>query len=254
MFALKNSKFIFQPYHPPTVTNLTVGFCFLELMKDTCDLLSGVHTQHKKQSKYSTPSWYTYYMSEEPFGEVPERGDTRFTSPAEEIAFLRAQIAEKERQLVEGGHTPENEALIHQEIQNYKETPVREVLHESHTLSEDEMHHMIRDLELNPDRDDTAMEELLGVLEEKGIKNALTVAERMQNPHIEDDFHRVLVQYIAKGHSTPTLAEKTPLWNVLNMTLFEVTLPEPTKIKSHSKSLFLLWSNFTLVCFQLTLN
>ena len=166
---------------------------------------------------------------QQPFGENPERGDNRFTSPAEEIAFLRAQVAEKERQLESTGHQPESEAVLYEEIQNYKEKPTHEVLHDSHSITEDETLLILRDLELTPDRDDKVMEELLGVLEEKGIKNALTVSERMQSPHIEDDFHRALVQYIAKGHQTPQLKEKTPFWNVLNMTLFEVTLPEPSQ-------------------------
>jgi len=162
-----------------------------------------------------------------PFGTAPERGEKRFTSPNEELEYLRAQVAEKERQLVEAGHKPEREATTFDEIQKYKETPAEEVLHEDHQLSENEVGAIV--LDLPPDQDDEVVQELLGIVQEKGVRNSLLVAERLANPHVEDDFHRALVQYVAHGYTASDLNEKSPLWDVLNMTLFEVTLPDPTK-------------------------
>jgi len=158
---------------------------------------------------------------------VRERGDARFETPTEEIEYLRAQIAEKERKLAELGHTVSREAVVHDELMRHKETPAHELLHDAHQLSRSEVGAIV--LDLPPDDDDQVMGELLGVLQEKGVKNALTVAERLQNPHLEDDFHRFLVQYIAHGYPAPDLAEGAPLREDLAMTLFEVTLPDPTK-------------------------
>ncbi len=157
---------------------------------------------------------------------TPFRGDRRFTSPEEELQYLRAQVAEKERQLTELGHRPEREALVHDELVRYRERPQAEVLHESHQLTDSEIRAIV--LDLPPDKDDAVMAELLGVVTEKGVRNAIAVAERLNNPHLEDDFHRVLVQYVARGYPAPDLAEKAPLFNALHMTLFEVTLPEKT--------------------------
>lgn len=168
----------------------------------------------------------------EPFEAMSERGDTRFTSPNEELEYLRAQVAEKERQLRERGFEPEKHSVIYEEIQKTKETPPHETLHESHQLSENEISSIIETLNLPHDKDDAAMEELFGILHEKGLRNSLSVAERLRSPHIEDDFHRLLVQYIAQGNQIPDLKEKAPMWNVLHMTLFEVTLPDPTKEES----------------------
>lgn len=140
---------------------------------------------------------------------------------------MRAQIAEKERQLIEMGQKPERDVLAHEEITQYRETVPEQVLHESHQLSENEIGAIV--LDLPPDKDDEVMGELLGVLQEKGVKNALTVAERLDSAHLSDDFHRVLIQYIAHGYPTPGLQEKGPLWNLLNMTLYEVTMPETPK-------------------------
>jgi hypothetical protein len=149
----------------------------------------------------------------------------QFSSPEEELQYLRAQVAEKERRLSELGHEPEREALAHTEVKAYAEHAPHEVLDESHQMTHSEVEAIV--LDLPPDRDDEVMGELLGVLQEKGIKNALTVAERLGSPHIEDDFHRVLVQYIAHGYQAPGIPNKGPLWDVLNTTLFEVTLPDP---------------------------
>lgn len=161
------------------------------------------------------------------FNAPPERADTRFRTPEDELSFLRAQVAEKERQLREAGHHPEREALVHEELQRYKDQQSHEVLHDSHTLAVHERDRIALDLE--PDEDDTAMYELMSVVTEKGIKNALSVAEQLHNSHLEDDFHRMLVQYVAQGFPVQGLSEGAPLWDVLHLTLYEVTLPEPNE-------------------------
>ncbi len=78
------------------------------------------------------------------------------------------------------------------------------------------------------------MEEILGILLTKGIKNAMSIVESMNNPHIDDDFHRLLIQYLKTGQIISGLKESSPLWKELNMTLFEVTLP-PANTESEQK-------------------
>ncbi len=160
----------------------------------------------------------------DPFTNQPERGDNRFQNPNEEIEHLRAQVAERERQLAELGQKPERELATYEEVQEYKAKPPTQVLHEDHAMAQGEMDAFV--LDLPPDDDDEAVQQLLGIVHEKGVKNALTVAAQVGNAHVEDDFHRALVQYIAHGYPAADLREKGALWNVLHMTLFEVTLPE----------------------------
>jgi len=171
-----------------------------------------------------------------PFEETAQKSVPAFTSPHEEIEYLKAQVAEKERQLAEHGHKQEKDVAIYEEMQKYKERPVHEVLHPSLQLSESEIDLIVQELHLPKDEDNAVMEELLGILQESGLKNALTVAERLQNPHIEDDFHRTLVQYIAHGLQASDLREKTPYWDLLTISLFEITLPDPSK-EEHEKPL-----------------
>jgi hypothetical protein len=155
--------------------------------------------------------------------EAKEKG---FRTPEEEIQYLRAEIAERERKLVEMGHQPEREATTYEALQKYKAHPPEAVLHESQQMSQSEVEAFV--LDLPPDDDDEAVRELLHVVAEKGVKNALMVAAEVGNPHLEDDFHRALVQYVAHGYQAPDMPESSGLYNVLNKALFEVTLPEMT--------------------------
>lgn len=81
-------------------------------------------------------------------------------------------------------------------------------------------------LELTPDTNDKDMEELLGILHAKGFDAVMEELDRLNNPHLEDDFHRLLVQYKKEGHPIPGLDPKDPLGKVLDFVLLEVAVPE----------------------------
>ncbi len=81
-------------------------------------------------------------------------------------------------------------------------------------------------LELTPDANDKDMEELLGLLRTKGFKAALAALDRINNPHLEDDFHRMMVQYRRDGHHIPDLDPNDPIAKALDFVLLEVAVPE----------------------------
>jgi hypothetical protein len=148
----------------------------------------------------------------------------KFTSPEEELDFLREQVKDKERILVEKGHFENaSEKSTKEVITEYIQTPKEKALHKDFIIKEKEVEGIV--LKLKPESHDRVMEEILGILLTKGIKNALGVVESMNNPHIDDDFHRILVQYLKSGQTISGLKEFSPLSKELNMTLFEVTLP-----------------------------
>ena len=148
----------------------------------------------------------------------------QFRSPQEEIAFLRAQVMEKESALKEAGIESTREAIADEAVRAYKQAAIEDVLHPSQQLSQKEQEQIV--LRLAPETHDSVMEELLGILLSKGIKNALSIVEGMQNPHVDDDFHRFLVQYLQSTGAIPGLKESTELYRALDSKLFEVTLPE----------------------------
>jgi hypothetical protein len=174
----------------------------------------------------------------DPFGSPQERGDSRFVNPEQEIAFLRLQIEEKERQLRENLQKNEKEHLTsfslekkediaQKTLNEYHSIPSHEILTEKYTLSADEI--SLSALDLPPEEDDETIQELLFLVQEKGIKNTLKVVEELGSPHIEDDFHRTLVQLLLKKQDFAHTQEKNPLYAELTMTLFEITLPDALK-------------------------
>jgi len=81
-------------------------------------------------------------------------------------------------------------------------------------------------LELTPDEDDEKMGELLGLIHEVGLISTLKVIEKTESYHVKDDLHRMLVQYLKEGYVVKDYSEKLPIAQGLNMTLFEIYLPE----------------------------
>ena len=154
------------------------------------------------------------------FSEMP-----KFKTPAEELDFLRAHVAERERELIEKGSFESAENVARDTISKYKNIPAKEIIHKDNLLNKKETDGIV--LKLKPEMHDVVMEELLGIVITKGIKNALSVAEAMNSPHVDDDFHRLLVQYVKTGKAIFDMKEGTPLYKSLNMTLFEITLPPP---------------------------
>ncbi len=150
----------------------------------------------------------------------------KFKSPEEELTYLRAHIEKREQELKATGHFEHTGDVVTKEVlSKYKEVPITEVIHKNIVLGKKETEGIV--LKLKPEAHDTIMEELLGLVITKGIKNALSVAESMNNPHVDDDFQRLLIQYIKTGQTVPDLKEGTPLYRALHMTLFEITLPPP---------------------------
>jgi hypothetical protein len=163
------------------------------------------------------------------FKEMP-----KFKTPEEELDYLRAHVAKREEELVKLGHFENaTENATKDVIGGYKNIPAEQLVHSSNIISEKEAKGIV--LKLKPEPHDTVMEELLGLVITKGIRNALSVVEAMNSPHIDDDFHRVLIQYLKTGQMIPDFKEGTPIYKALNMTLFEITLPPPTEEADKSK-------------------
>lgn len=163
-----------------------------------------------------------------------EKEMPKFTTPTEELEYLRARVARHENDLIDKGHFEHAKEVASNVIAAYKEIPAVEVLHKDNLIKEQDQEGIV--LKLAPEPHDTVMEELLGIVITKGVRNALSIVENMNNPHIDDDFHRLLVQYLKTGQAMPDVKEGTPLHKSLNMSLFEVTLPPSQDEVSKSKS------------------
>ena len=163
------------------------------------------------------------------FKEMP-----KFKSPQEELDYLRAHVAKKEQEMIDKGHFENAQDKAAQNvISEYKKIDVEKAVHQDAILPKEETEGIV--LKLKPEAHDKVMEELLGIVLTNGVKNALSVVEAMNNPHVDDDFCRLLIQYLKTGQLLPGLKEGTPLYKALNMTLFEITLPPPQDEGEKSK-------------------
>ncbi|MDE2037982.1 MAG: type IV secretory system conjugative DNA transfer family protein [Patescibacteria group bacterium] len=151
----------------------------------------------------------------------------KLSAPHEELDRIRAAGLEHARAAAESGVETTPRQVISETVKAYAEAPASEVLHPEYELPSQEAEAIT--LELSPEPHDRQMEQLIGVALEKGIKNAMTVAEKSGNPHLVDDFHRILVQLVASGRPLQGLKEGDPLWKPLHMALFEVSLPETSE-------------------------
>ncbi|MBI4088556.1 hypothetical protein HY415_00460 [Candidatus Kaiserbacteria bacterium] len=156
----------------------------------------------------------------------------QFSTPEEELAYLRAQVIRKEAELAGGalpaGRQAERAQIIREQIATHHAAP-EEVLAPAYRVSEatkqGEADAILAELALGDS--EQAIKNLQQAMGEKGIKNALAVLEKLHDPHLTDDFHRYLVRYIAAGLLPPGTDEKTPHFEALKMTLYEIALPGP---------------------------
>lgn len=165
-----------------------------------------------------------------------------FSSPQEELAFLRAHILEREKVFKNSGLESSREAITEAALEQYKNEEAQEILNVAHRLPEHKVEALV--LRLQPEVHDRKMEELLGILSETGIKNTLSVVQELHDPHVDDDFHRFLVQYLATTKTVPGLKENSPVYKGIAMRLLEVTLPEDVDEKKNFKDFIVAMEQF----------
>jgi hypothetical protein len=157
----------------------------------------------------------------------------RLERPVAPLDTPRAEIEHLQEAVRESGSEKPPEQVASEVVKQYAAAKPEAVLHPAYALKAPEVAAIT--LDLAPEPHDSQMEALLGAMQEKGIKNALTIAESLNNPHLLDDFHRFLIQFIAAGYPVADLKEKDPLWKPLHTTLFEVSLPETTEADKTKK-------------------
>jgi len=149
-------------------------------------------------------------------------------SPEDELVFLRAQIAAKEAELASLKHERPREDIAHERIVHHRYATPEEHFAPGYADSDEVSTATAETLSLNldPSSTDETMDELRAIMETKGVRNAFAVLDKLASPHLDDDFHRFLVQYLLAGVAIQGLAESQPEWKALHMTLYEISLPE----------------------------
>lgn len=165
----------------------------------------------------------------------PELSPRQFNSPAEEIAYLREQIAAKEREALSRSveiDSSDIETLGKEELRGYAEHAPDVVVAKERQFTPAELSATIEQTTSSNE----PIEDILTLSMEKGIHHALTVLEKQNDPHLTDEVHRRLIELIKSGRQLQNLKENIPPWHILHMTLFEVTLPRAGGTEQREKS------------------
>lgn len=149
--------------------------------------------------------------------------NSQFSTPEEEIAYLRTQVANKMERAkgFEERFTEKDRA--HEVMRDYKDIPLEKAIAPSAQMTSGEEYRLLE--WLSPKETDNQIRMLSQIMAEKGIKNAFKIAEGLNNPEVEDDFERFVVQYLISGHEVKNDVSKDE-WKALHMKLFEIILPD----------------------------
>jgi len=167
-------------------------------------------------------------------GNAPESfsGPKTFASLEEELEYLRGEVKKNQEK---NSAQFEQDQIITQEIKTYHQETGRDLLHESYIQPEKKGEEIV--LNLAPENHDKNMEEYWTLMNKNGIYNTLNIIKNTGNPHLEDDFHRFLVEYVKAGLTIPNLKEQDPVDKSIKQTLYQVSLPDSSTKDGQQKPL-----------------
>jgi len=147
----------------------------------------------------------------------------KFRTPLDEIEYVRSEAMNSGE--ISGVEDDEKtDVVIADSLKKYRFNNPEEVLDTDYRIGGEEVESIV--LDLSPEPHDAKIESLIQILQEKGLRNTLSVLDKMNDSHLNDDFHRFLVQYVKAGFPVKDLKEKTPQGKAVKMTLFEISLPD----------------------------
>jgi hypothetical protein len=143
-----------------------------------------------------------------------------FNNPNEELAHLRSKVLEQENRLEKLGIEKSRPEIIKNSIKEYKVGQSEFRTQSDHAEAKSNAVHVLTQ------ETERQIQEMVSITEKKGILQALNTVEKMSGWTLEDDFHDYLVSLVQEGLTTRGIEAKGPIYRALNMTLFEVVLPD----------------------------
>jgi hypothetical protein len=149
--------------------------------------------------------------------------ELEFSNPQEELDYLRSKVLEAEKKLESAGAEPMRESVVRESIAEFKrEAGIGAPVVKSPEVEKDAE-------KIVEKHEEKQLEEMIVLLENKGVFHALSVVEKIKNWRSEDDFHAFLVEKVLQGMSVAGVKEKGPIYQALHMRLFEIVLPKEVK-------------------------
>lgn len=168
-----------------------------------------------------------------------QQGQKKFSSSEEEVVFLRKQIADRERALLDRSSETDStdyETLGKQELKEYSQHTPEVILKKKHRLEGVDLAKATEQVKISSE----AVADVLKIAYQEGIRNALTVLEKTGDAYLTDEVHKALIRDIKEGRQIAGFKEDVPPWQVLHMTLLEVSLPEHAEGNNETQLLILM--------------
>lgn len=153
-----------------------------------------------------------------------EQLQKNFNTPADEIAYLKAQLALRE------GKAYGAEVSVHElgkeVLGAYHETQHEHVLTPARIQEFPKVvaRHEAVIAETADATPEAQVANVLDMIHTKGVKEGLALLEKLNNAFMTDEVHSALIAEISEGRSVVDVKEETPLWNALHTSLFEVSV------------------------------
>lgn len=121
-------------------------------------------------------------------------GENKIGSAVEEIDVLKKRIAELERIAGDKGR----QEIIKEAIKEYVEKIPEQILSQEYQMPQEHVeHHAKRITDLSQEQEHQRhIQELLRIVDEKGVLNAVSIVKKINDPHLEDDFHSALIKFL----------------------------------------------------------
>ena len=160
----------------------------------------------------------------------------KFNSPNEELEWLRNKYKEESAEAKKGEKMIENQELAAKVLYEHIQKDPEKALGDNYKLPPKEQESLVaKILKLTPESHDKKIEELLAIAEGRGVLNAVSIVRDLKDPHLEDDLHRALIQFYIRGDISKQKIKK-PLSQVLNMVLYEISLPHEKEEEKKEKN------------------
>ena len=106
-----------------------------------------------------------------------------FANSNEELAHLRSKVLEQEKKLERFGVDKSREEVIKDSINNFKQENIGGLSPTQH------VEHQAQAEKILNKEENSQLDEMVKVTEDKGVLSALSIIEKMQGWKLEDDFH-----------------------------------------------------------------
>lgn len=148
-----------------------------------------------------------------------------FTTPQDEIDYLRKQVQEK---TVASEHMPRKFTQEEHAVSALREHAEQPVENFANIEGDSAIH--LRQIATKVQAitgmpEDKHVVELASIMFEKGVRFAMEVAAQTQSPALEDGFHAFLVQYLLSGYNNDENKISKSEWKALHLKLFEIVPP-----------------------------